>query len=457
VQSTSKREGAQLAAADLTPDWSPVKLIGFRFAAVYMVLYTGLEFVSQLYLPFTSDLLERWQQIKDAYLWGPIVRWMASHVFHVTPVGPYGPYRGWEVVNVACLIILATVVTAAWSYLDRRRREYVRLHEWFRVFLRFTLAAVLLDFGIEKVLLVQMGPSPLPVRVLVPLAMETPQRLLWTYMAAAPAYQAFAGLLETLGGVLLMLRRTALLGALIAFAAMLNVAVIDWAYHVDGPVIYATHMVVMALLLLIPDLRRLMDVLVGDRAVTAPLRPRLTTSAGVDRAFRVVGVLVLTWTVAHMFYLYAYGFPIANQFWNWKRPPFFGAYDVETFIRNGDSIPPLLSDVRRWRRMFVNDRANPYADADGQIQLMPDTLRAFFFQIDSTAGTLMMWRRGDTKNKNQWTYSQPDAQHLILTGTDFLLPDPQSPAGETPDSLRVVLRQIDLEDLPLFQPKHWFR
>jgi hypothetical protein len=445
-----------MAAADATPDWSPIKRIGFRFAAVYMVLYTGLEFVSQLYLPFTSNLLERWQHLKDAYLWGPIVRWMASHVFHATPVGPYGAFGGWEVVNVACLVILAAVVTAAWSYLDRRRREYVQLHEWFRVFLRFTLAVVLLDFGIEKVLLVQMGPSPLPVRVLEPLAMETRQRLLWTYMAVAPAYQAFAGLVETLAGVLLMLRRTALLGALIALATMLNVAVIDWAYHVDGPVIYVTHMVVMAFLLLIPDLRRLVDVFVSDRAVAAPVRPRLTARAGVDRAFRAVGVLALTWTVAHMFYLYAYGFPLANRFWNWQRPPLYGGYDVETFIRNGDTIPPLLSDASRWRRMFVNDRATPYADADGQIQLMPDTLRPFFFRIDSMPGTLTIWRRGDTNYENHWTYSQPDSLHLILTGTDFFLLDPKTPVRAAPDSLRVVLRWIDLEGLPLLRPRQWF-
>jgi hypothetical protein len=288
--------------------------------------------------------------------------------------------------------------------------------------------------------------------------METRQRLLWTFMAAAPAYQAFAGVVETLGGVLLMLRRTALLGALIAFAAMLNVAVIDWAYQVDGPVIYATHMVVMAFLLLVPDLRRLMDVLVGDRAVAAQLRPRLAARAGVDRSLRVVGVLFLTWTVGHMFYLYAYGFPIANRFWNWKSPPLYGAYDVETFIRNGDTIPPLLSDVRRWRRMFVNAGANPYADADGQIQVMPDTEpQHFFFRIDSIAGTLTIWPWADSDYKNHWAYARPDAQHLILTGTDFFPPGPKTPLRAAPDSLHVVLRRIDLETLPLFQPRRWFQ
>src|SRR4030095_1955546 len=34
-----------------------------------------------------------------------------------------------------------------------------------------------------------------------------------------------------------------------------------------------------------------------------------------------------------------------------ERPPLFGIYQVDRFVRNGDTIPPLKTDSTRWERV----------------------------------------------------------------------------------------------------------
>jgi len=40
------------------------------------------------------------------------------------------------------------------------------------------------------------------------------------------------------------------------------------------------------------------------------------------------------------------------------QPPGYGLYEVESFVRDGESVPPLLTESRRWRRLVLF-RAGP--------------------------------------------------------------------------------------------------
>jgi hypothetical protein len=53
-------------------------------------------------------------------------------------------------VQTAWLLIVAIAVTAIWSAADRRRTEYVTLHAWFRLFVRFALVSQMFYYGMAK-------------------------------------------------------------------------------------------------------------------------------------------------------------------------------------------------------------------------------------------------------------------------------------------------------------------
>ncbi len=89
----------------------------------------------------------------------------------------------------------------------------------------------MLSYGLIKVIPTQV-PAPGPERWIEPLGEFSPMGLLWTFLGASSAYEIFCGLVETAGGVLLLFRRTAFLGALTSAAALSNVALLNFCYDV---------------------------------------------------------------------------------------------------------------------------------------------------------------------------------------------------------------------------------
>ena len=156
---------------------------------------------------------------------------------------------------VFCLLVIAVIATAVWSYVDRKRESYATLAKWFRVFLRFALAGQLISYGLVKAVPLQM-PYPYLGKLVEPFGDFSPMGVLWSSIGASPAYETFAGCAELMGGLLLIFPRTTMLGALISLADMIQVFMLNMTY--DVPVkLLSFHLILLSLFLLAPDLRRL--------------------------------------------------------------------------------------------------------------------------------------------------------------------------------------------------------
>src|SRR3954470_2364476 len=190
--------------------WNLAQRVGFRFLFSYLVLFflTGQEIGL---IPFSTSLVERYTK-----LWYGLAVWMARHLLHIRYDFPMnGEGSGdttFQWILLPCYLALAAAATLLWSVLDRKRTHYRRLYAWLRLLLRFTLAMALIVYGLVKVIPNQM-PAPRSFTLLQRVGQLTPMRLLWTLMGASPAFQTFTGLAELLGGILLLVPRTTLLGA----------------------------------------------------------------------------------------------------------------------------------------------------------------------------------------------------------------------------------------------------
>jgi uncharacterized membrane protein YphA (DoxX/SURF4 family) len=167
-------------------------------------------------------------------------------------------------------LTLAALGTLVWTALDRRARP--ALHGWLRILLRYFLAMMMWSYGSVKVIQLQF-PSPDDARLSQTLGDLSPMGLLWAMMGSSTAYTFFAGAAEILGGTLLLFRRTTTLGALILVGVMGNVVALNFCY--DVPVKqFSTHLLAMAMMLALPDVRRLLDFFLLNReaapAQTAP-------------------------------------------------------------------------------------------------------------------------------------------------------------------------------------------
>jgi hypothetical protein len=168
------------------------------------------------------------------------------------------PWQGNDCLQVACYAVIAAVTAVVWRRMDER---------WPRTYLRYALALTLFGYGMAKVI-PQQFPFPPLERMVTPFGESSPRGLLWTFMGYSRAYSVFAGASELLAGLLLCFRRTATLGALLAAGLLANVALINFGYDVQLKV-FSLHQLFIAVLLLLPEVRRLADFFLLGKPVAA--------------------------------------------------------------------------------------------------------------------------------------------------------------------------------------------
>lgn len=386
--------------------WSVATRLLFRFCLVYFGLYCLSTQVLQGLIPFSSlevpDPATRWPV-------GAIVTWVAVHVFGVKTELVYFSGSGdktFDWVYAFCLLIFSLLVIALWSLVDRKRQNYIALDKWFRVFLRFCLAGQMFGYGLVKMVPLQM-PFPPLTRLIEPFGHFSPMGVLWYSIGAAPAYEIFAGCAELLGGVLLVFPRTVTLGALICLADLTQVFVLNMTY--DVPVkLFSFHLVLICLVLLAPDFRRLGRFFFSTRSVEASGRPPLFASAGRNRIALAVqlafGLLLVcgnaygSWTAWH-----EYG-------GGKTKSPFYGIWEISELTIDGQIKPPLLTDNERWRRAIFE------VPSRMAFQRMDDSLARYATGIDVQQGTLTFTKDTDKNWKAEFTFQRPSPTDLLLDG-----------------------------------------
>src|SRR5205085_8277300 len=116
--------------------------------------------------------------------------------------------------------------------------------------------------------------------LLRPIGMRSPAGLFWTFMGASPAYVIFSGVAELIAAMLLIFKRTKVLGTAVAVGVLSNVVALNYSYDL-GVKLFSSHLLLMAVFLLAPHLRTLADVFVFHKPAriieTDPLelRPRI--------------------------------------------------------------------------------------------------------------------------------------------------------------------------------------
>lgn len=325
------------------PAWGAVQRILFRFLFSYLVLYI---------FPFPLNVIPVYGPALDqsyTEIWHVVAPWVGEHVFGVE-VRSRASGRGdttYGNVLIFCYVILALAATAVWTLLDRKRRNDARLHEGLRVYVRFALAAVIIRYGAFKVIPEQFG-TPVPSELLQPIGESSPMGLLWKFMGSSIPYVIFTGAAEVLGGLLLAARRTTLLGALVCIGVLSNVVMMNLSY--DVPVkLYSSHLLLMAIFLAAPDLRRLASLFLWNRRVPPAEQRPLFASRQANRAalvFRTVFILYVTVATLRESYENKQQFADVAT-----RQRLYGAWEVEELAVDGVVRPLLVTDETLWRRL----------------------------------------------------------------------------------------------------------
>lgn len=337
--------------------------------------------------------------------WQAVVLGVGRHVFHFDQmeIGRSGSGDTlYNYVELACFAMAALLVALVWTALRRREATVAPFPDWLRIAVRYSLALSMLTYGIMKVFHLQFSTPSLD-RLMQPYGESSPMGLLWTFMGYSPAYSFFGGAAEVLGGVLLLFRRTTTLGALVVAGVMTNVVMLNFCY--DVPVkIYSSHLLLLALWLALPDFRRLADLLVLNR----PTQPADVSPPTLGRWLRWGRVGVKTVIIGGLLV----GSPLV-QFRlmqsleaETKRPPLFGAYQVEAFSTDGEEP----ADGSAWRSVVVNAHGGVTARRLDGLKL------EFASKTDTRNRKLALTGIENRAVRYSLAYAQPDPTKLTLSG-----------------------------------------
>jgi hypothetical protein len=389
------------------PSWSQFKLLSFRFCFVYLGMYVAVtQMLPTLFVIPDIDVPE----IGSLWPLRAITSWTARHIFHhqaeLVISGSGSGDKTFDWVQAFCLLVIAFLVTMLWSGLDRPRTHYCSLHKWFHLTLRFAVGSTMLTYGFDKAIPLQM-PYPYLFRLLEPVGNFSPMGMLWTSVGASPGYEIFAGCAEIMGGLLILVPRTAMLGALVCLADMTQVFMLNMTY--DVPVkLFSFHMILLCIFLLGPHAARLGDFFFRDSAVPAPKAVPLFRSLRANRfalsaQFVFLGYLVL---------VDIYGARKGWQEYGGGAPKsaLYGIWNVEEFSVDGQIRAPLLSDTSRWRRMIfqIPESVN--------CQMMDDTFHRYVVTLDAKASSLALAEANAKEPKGKFRFQRPLPDQLLLDG-----------------------------------------
>ena len=400
--------------------WSPAARVGFRAAFIFFFCFMFLCGNGTIFAIF--PVVGDW--IDTALTWptNQLTVLVGQHVFHLTgiaakwhPTGSGDTVLNW--IAGGLFLVYTLVGTVIWTVVamarGNRRTEYRTLYDWLRFFLRLTCGMYMMNYGLAKLYPLQMAPISIGI-LNEPVGNMSPMTFLWALIGMNPAYEMVCGFAEVLGGVLLLFRRTALMGALLSAFVMTNVVLYNFFF--DVPVkLFALQLLLGCMFLTVDDLQAMLRFFWKHEAAAA----NSTWFPSISRkGWRIATrVMEIVFMVAFMVAM-----PImeGSSWWGAHKAalvhsPILGAWHLDPEHKASGA--------------FVSQEGVPTTD------LYVDTVARAFSRsedgelwrtrlvLDEKAHTLKV--RWYVKDAVTYSYEIPDANHLVLTSKA-----PEAPKGK---------------------------
>ena len=398
-------------------NWKLSRKISFRFFCSFFILYIFPFPLNNF--PFGAEINKISEKILGWYyaafeyitvFW----HWLTPGVGKIllnleNPITIFTNGSGdttYDYVLVLTMVLLSILICIGWSILDRKRKNYNTAYYWLCVLIRYYLAVIMFSYGFSKVFHLQM-PYPYLSRLVQPYGDSSPMGLVWTYIGQSKGFSAVLGWSEVICGLLLLFRKTTLVGALFTLIVMGNVMVVNFCY--DVPVkLFSSVLEIMALYLAAPYLKKLYQAFIQHKPthINNYYQPAFT------KRWQVIGIKVLkVLIIADALFSGVKGsIDMGKQYGdNAPKPPLYGIYNTELVIRNNDTIPPLTTDTSRWKQIII--QTNKYA----RIKMMNDTMFNYTFTVDTVLNKIGTYVTTDNSNAASFSYIK-DGDYLLLNG-----------------------------------------
>ena len=420
----------------LDSTWSNTEKALFRFFSLYFLIQV---------LPFDTRFFKNLGTID----------WFSISYRDIFYLSRYSPsFVGQDTFfNWLIVAVLAGLGALIWTLRDTPTTDYDRLYYWIRVIVRYRLAIGVIAYGFIKLFPLQ-APLPSISNLNTNYGDFTAWKLFSLGLGVVPNYQSFLGLVEIVGGLLLLNRKTATIGTLIIIPFTGNVFVSNIAYE-GGEYVYSFYLITLALFLFAYDGIRLFNLFSLEKP-TAPAHFKPVFSDKWQKARLVLK------TAFVFFFVLLYGY---KTYAGYRKGPYqfpqkpglskaAGLYNVSEFKLNDTILPYAKTDPERWQdvvfekwntisirsnRPVILDITNTEEihrnDEDRNYEFAGSQGRHYYrYETDTAKQVLHLKNRNKNYANETLTlhFTQPNDSTIVLKGIN-----------ERKDSLHVVLNKIN--------------
>jgi hypothetical protein len=174
--------------------------------------------------------------------------------------------------------------------------------------------------------------------------------------------------------------------------------------------LFSLHLMILSLVLLAPDMRRLFSVMVLRRGVDDAPEPPLARRAVLRRGLAALQVIFGAWLIVSSYQSATQSYTTFGA--GAPKPLLYGIWDIERMEIDGVERAPLVTDYDRWRRVVIQ------APTTVAFQRMNDTFQFVVVRVDAEAKTMTFTRGGGPQATEigRFTFEQPAPDRLIAQG-----------------------------------------
>ncbi|MBK9015490.1 MAG: hypothetical protein IPM82_16285 [Saprospiraceae bacterium] len=273
---------------------------------------------------------------------------------------------------------------------------------------RYFLAWTMLSYAVVKIIPTQF--PDLLANLDSTFAELTPMRVAWTFFGYSEGYQMLLGWAEAVPALLLLFRRTSLLGAILMAPVLVNVVAVNIFFDVCVKLNSSIYLGISIFLIVI-EFDRLWAFFIAEKAVPPPVRQPLFSTPKARRIARILNGLLVAGIL---------GYTAFNGWEAWQylqgqriKTPVSGAWQVEKMERlQGQTWATVpTSDSLSLERVYFQGILGVFKGPVRRDRMM--------MEIDSARQELLvtfMTAHNERPQALTWQYQQPDSLRLTLTG-----------------------------------------
>jgi hypothetical protein len=381
-----------------TSNWKASQILGFRLAFMYFFLQVvPLDWKYYRHLCSINWLHLNFRDLFNISKYSP--QFLSGH-FQVEDWG-LSTFADWGLI-----FIIAIIGTIVWSLADKKTKNYDKLNYYLRILIRYRLAIAVIGYGFLKLFAIQ-APYPSLSSLNTPYGDFSTWKIFSLSLGIVPGYQSFLGAVELIAGLLLLNRKTTVIGATIIIFFTGNVFMSNLAYA-GGEVVYSFYLVTLALFLVIYDLERIINLIILHKPTIPALKPTWNLSRQ-RRIFKVAlkAIFIFVFVFFNGYSVYksalngGYHFPHQAGLKSVQ-----GLYTVVDFKLNGQTLPYSQTDPVRWQNVVFEKWASlsikvnsSYALVNHPVENIPEKEDDGTFQQDGTVGRKYYVYQADTLKK----------------------------------------------------------